>query len=232
MKRLLSVLLIVAITANVYADDNTSTSSKNDNSASFFIAMSATYNMLNAKTTVEKQTDNTDMHGFTFAPIMLHLPFTNHFVSFFGVQYQLGIAKTEKYGIKTTGYEHDIKVPFKLGYSTDFGKNNTFSIFAGPSFLFCVSEKAEIKYGSYTNEYDYISGKYKVYKNGSYKEGQSDDYKTMNVFDLQLGLGALLRFGGFGLRLEYDWGVLNRYKKSADATSHVGQLTAGLFVAF
>lgn len=231
MKKLLSILLIVAITANVYADDNTSASSKDENSASFFTAISATYSMLNAKTTVDNKTDNNDMHGITFGP-MFHVPFTNHFVSFFGFQYQFGIAKIEKYGIMTTGVEHDIKVPFKLGYSLDFGENNQFSIFAGPSFLFCVSEKAEIKYGSYTNEYDYISGKYKVYNKGSHKEGKSDDYKTMNVFDLQLGLGALLRFGSFGLRVEYDWGMLNRYKESADVKSNVGQLTAGLFVSF
>lgn len=65
--------MIIAIAVNVYADDNTLASSKDDNSASFFTTVSATYSRLNAKTTVDKKTE-TLRNSTVVASHLLRMP--------------------------------------------------------------------------------------------------------------------------------------------------------------
>ena len=128
---------------------------------------------------------------------------------------------------------HDIKVPLKLAFSMAFGKNSVFSIHVGPSLDFMVSTQMNY-YKDYKNyEYfDMVAGKDVTRENGELtKETQSDDAKILGWFDIPLGVGAAINFGRFGLRFDYEWGMINRCLNK-EYTWKADQLTAGIYITF
>ncbi len=128
-------------------------------------------------------------------------------------------------------FNHNIIVPLKFGYSITFDGTSCFTVYAGPSLNFVVSTMHNLRISSDNYQYtDFVSGKHIVKNNGEKKTTTSQDFKRMGWFDIPMGLGAVVRFGRYGLHFEYEWGLVDRWKESGKFRSD--QLTAGLVFAF
>lgn len=131
-------------------------------------------------------------------------------------------------------FNHNIIVPIKFGYSFKFGGSSSFSIYGGPSLNFIVSTMENY----YRNKDNYIYndlvlGNRVTRLNGDRHSEHSSDYKYMGWFDIPMGLGAVVKFGRFGLHFEYEWGLVDRWRdKGTDGKFTADQLTAGLVIAF
>lgn len=101
---------------------------------------------------------------------------------------------------------HYLNVPIDLKYAYNF--NDDFGLFAvaGPKFVIGVAGK----------------------------EDSLDLYKDdgMNRFDIQLGLGAGVRYKRVSLELGYDWGMLNLVDTGDDSTFKRDQFNLTLGLAF
>lgn len=128
-------------------------------------------------------------------------------------------------------FNHNIIVPIKFGFSMPFGGTSSFTVYGGPSLNFNVAthQTFELNSKNYLF-YDYVNGRITEKINGSKHTDKSSDFKEMKWFDIPLGLGAVVKFGRFGLRFEYEWGLVNRMKHEGKFRSD--QLTAGILISF
>ncbi|MCQ2344922.1 MAG: hypothetical protein MJ002_08455 [Paludibacteraceae bacterium] len=128
-------------------------------------------------------------------------------------------------------FNHNLIVPIKFGYSFKFGGTSCFTAFAGPSLNFLVSTMENLRVNRNNYIYtDYVNGKHTVKTEGSKTTETSSDHKRMTWFDIPMGLGAVVKFGRFGIHFEYEWGLCDRWKNSGKFRTD--QMTAGLVISF
>ncbi len=130
-----------------------------------------------------------------------------------GLQYQFTMNKTEDDDADTYLMSHNLRVPVKFGFTTPFAGNWSFTVFGGPSLDFNVAMIGKTKYdnGDY-DQYDYVNGVHKFDKEGYSDSESDDDYKQFKCFDIPLGIGAIVKYKNFGMKFEYEWGMINRLK--------------------
>lgn len=157
-----------------------------------------------------------------------------------GVQYQFTArindkVNLERFGLPLDGkvmyFNHNLIVPVKFGYSFKFGGSSSFTVYGGPSLNFIVSTMESAYVNGDNNTYnDWVSGKYVTKISGEKIKGKDSDHKKMGWFDIPMGVGAVVKFGRYGLHFEYEWGLVDRWK--GDGKFRADQLTAGLVFAF
>lgn len=131
-------------------------------------------------------------------------------------------------------FNHNLIVPIKFGYSFKFGGTGCFSIYGGPSLNFIVSTMEHFYVNSDNYLYtDWVNGRYIKELGGHKQSGKESDLKQMGWFDIPLGVGAVVKFGRYGLHFEYEWGMVDRWlDKDIKGKYRADQLTAGLIVSF
>lgn len=173
------------------------------------------------------------MNGFN-AGFMMQNKLYKNLVLLWGLEYQFAMSKEKEDGTTDKWMNHNIKVPLRFGFSMPFAKKSSATIFFGPSFDFNVATVRKREYGGGNYEQtDYVNGKYKsdIKIKGEKESKSGSKYKTMKLFDLPLGIGIIYKYSHLGIKLQYEWGLLNRskidnYKFKAD------QLTVGLIFSF
>lgn len=126
--------------------------------------------------------------------------------------------------------EHFMNIPIDIKYAYSFNDNFAVYGFAGPKFAIGLASISKLTADGVTGTYNNYTGKTKVSGGGgSASGGGDDDSGQYSRFDLQLGFGAGVQFRAFSFELGYDWGLVNRLKKSvADgATIKRGQFVMG-----
>ena len=200
-----------------------------------FTGFSLTYNYMDVKTSCKFESvsgfnDNFMLHGFS-AGFIAHQQLVSFLYLTTGVHYQFAMKQENVTGGDFGVYNHNLKVPIKLAFSMAFGKKSGFSIHAGPSLDFMVSTQADYYYDRDNYAYtDMVSGR-TVTRVAGYKTTATVS-KTLGWFDIPLGVGATLNFGNFGLRFDYEWGMINRSLDTNSYSWKADQLTAGLFFIF
>ncbi|MCQ2338510.1 MAG: PorT family protein [Paludibacteraceae bacterium] len=154
-----------------------------------------------------------------------------------GLQYQFTMAKSENDDADSYLMSHNLRVPVKFGFTTPFAGNWSFTVFGGPSLDFNVAmiEKMKLDNGDY-NQYDFVNGVHK-YDIEGYSDSETDDeFKKLNCFDVPLGIGTIVKYKNFGMKFEYEWGMINRLKDSDDDEEDLkyktDQFSIGFFYTF
>jgi len=178
-------------------------------------------------------------HGFN-AGFVYQQPIYRWFVLVTGFQYQFTMASRDVNDLRAFGlpglgevnfYNHNLIVPFKLGFSFMFLGLCSFSIYAGPSLDFLVS--TQMNYycnGSNNLTNDLVNGVKTATIDGDITSNRSVQNKQMDWFDVPVGIGFMTSFSSFGIRFEYEWGMLDRWKGGGQFMSD--QLTAGIVILF
>lgn len=162
-----------------------------------------------------------------------------------GLQYQFTMNKTEDSSFEMFDYmlygdvymmSHNLRVPVKFGFSTPFAGNWSFTVFGGPSLDFNVAYigKTKNEDGDY-HQFDLINGVHKYDVNGNSDSESDDDYKQLNCFDIPLGIGTIVKYKNFGMKFEYEWGMINRYHDHDDDDDDkykTDQFSIGFFYTF
>ena len=118
--------------------------------------------------------------------------------------------------LKTTA--HRVDVPVRLAAGFPLGNTVKLYVFGGPNFDFGIAQSisGDLNIGGTD-----IGGEIKnIYENKDYSR-----------FDLQMGAGAGVQFGKLGVRVSYDWGMLDRYKPETSEWKN-NDLKASLVFSF
>jgi len=155
-----------------------------------------------------------------------------------GFQYQYAMASDDVndfagFGLPGKGemsfYNHNLIIPVKLGFSLTFGGIGSLSLYGGPSLNFLVSTQTDYYYnGNYRSNTDLVNGVNISRINGDKTTTRSSEYKNMGWFDIPVGIGLMATYDRFGIRFEYEWGMIDRWKGGGKFKSD--QLTAGLII--
>lgn len=171
------------------------------------------------------------MNGFN-AGFMMQNKLYKNLVLLWGLEYQFTMSKEKEDGITDKWMNHNIKVPLRFGFSMPFAKKSSATIFFGPSFDFNVATVRKREYGGGDYEQvDYVNGKYKYDMEGEKDSGSDSDLKQMKFFDVPLGIGVIYKYSHLGIKLQYEWGLVNRSKED-DYKFKADQFTVGLFFSF
>lgn len=154
-----------------------------------------------------------------------------------GLQYQFTMNKEEDDDVDSYLMSHNLRVPVKFGFTTPFAGNWSFTVFGGPSLDFNVAMIDKTKYddGDYV-QIDWVNGVHKYDIRGDSDSESDDDYKQLNCFDIPLGIGTIVKYKNFGMKFEYEWGMINRLKDkdaySEDIKYKTDQFSIGFFYTF
>ncbi|VBB48035.1 conserved exported hypothetical protein [uncultured Paludibacter sp.] len=120
---------------------------------------------------------------------------------------------------------HRLDLPVRLTVSFPLSPGISAFVAGGPNFNYAFSQSVD----KFTNYFDSASGvsEGKNIYTAEYESGK----KTYAPFDVQLGLGAGLKFNNAGIRVTYDWGVLDRDNRD-DSKWTNNDLKVGLFYNF
>lgn len=186
--------------------------------------------------------DLPNLNGFN-AGFMAQNRMYKNIVMLWGIEYQFGYCNDNETG---KWMNHNLKIPVRIGFSVPFATTHSATVFFGPSFDFNVSTVNKFKGREFNDKgylykesgtIDFVSGKYDVSYSGKTGSGNSsgkdDSYKALKVFDIPLGLGAMYKYKNFGIRLQYEWGLVNRAKGEwSDYKIKADQFTIGVFFSF
>jgi len=178
------------------------------NDAESYTAVAVDYSFQNITSGIDSHTETELHNGFNIG-YFFHRPLTSHFLLLTGLHYQFTI-KTQS---SKSFMNHDLKIPLKLGYSMKMSKSSSFSVYAGPSLDFNVSTQNREHRTGYDVTTDVVNGTVKGEVNGKKVSSSSDKNKYLGFFDIPVGLGVAFKFSMFGIRIEYEWGLVNRYTK-------------------
>lgn len=168
------------------------------------------------------------MNGFNVGFLMQNRMYKN-LVLLWGLEYQFAMSKDKEDGETDKWMNHNIKVPLRFGFSMPFAKKSSVTVFFGPSFDFNVATIFRWEYYGDYGEHDLVNGKYK-YKHDGEKGSESAD-KIFGFFDVPLGIGVMYKYNHFGIRLQHEWGLVNRSKED-EVEYKADQFTVGLFFSF
>ncbi len=147
----------------------------------------------------------------------------------YGLLYNYLSKKSEGTIVGITGTStttaHRLDIPFRVAASFPFGNGINAFVFAGPNFNFGLMQKTEGSadfwgIGSASSGGDNI-----------YTLKMSGDKKLYSPFDLQLGVGGGIQFNNFGVKVGYDWGMLDR-NNSDNFVWKNNDLKVGVFYNF
>ena len=110
---------------------------------------------------------------------------------------------------KATSTSHSLDIPLRAQVAFPISTGMNVFLLAGPNFNIGLAHK--VSGGGESADL--------------YKEAVGD----YSRFDVQLGVGAGLKYNNMGLRFSYDFGLMNRVK---DVSSKVSDLKIGLFYNF
>ena len=158
---------------------------------------------------------------------MMNVPISDGFSFVPGVRYIYGTNSGNKnftfsedfvLGGSGTVKEHSIAVPLNLQFTANVGENSKFFIFAGPTFSYGLSYKANLsaKVGNVS-----VGGDVNLYGN----------LVKMNRTDVFVGGGVGAQFGLIQVKVAYDYGVLDRFDYEKFG-AHSKQLRVGVAYLF
>ncbi len=124
----------------------------------------------------------------------------------------------------STTTAHRLDLPVRVAASFPLTSELNAFVFGGPNFNFGLSQKND-------GTADFWGlGSLDVESENIYKIEMSDGKKLISPFDLQLGLGGGLQYKNMGVRVSYDWGMLDR--NNSDNIWKNNDLKVGLFYNF
>ena len=139
---------------------------------------------------------------------------------------------------KNTYSDYFLAVPihFKLGFNIIPDRMLRLYVFAGPTFeiglksadKLSIAEIGEISYNYYTGKFSSSSDEITDIVASS---GLFPDQKVYGRFDVMVGGGVgiqVIRF--LDIKVGYDYGLVNRYRKEMDKTANRGQFYVGVGV--
>lgn len=135
----------------------------------------------------------------------------------YGILYNYLTASGSFYGITGTETKHTLDVPVRIAATFPLTNNGLSAfVFGGPNFYFGIADNIKVSgYG--------VSSTTDLY-------GNDEDGKYPR-FDIQLGVGAGLKYNNVGVKAGYDWGMFNR-EKDADPAVKANTLKISLFFEF
>ncbi len=125
----------------------------------------------------------------------------------------------------STTTAHRLDIPFRVAASFPLTSELSAFVFGGPNFNFALSQKTEGTADWWGLGTSYVEGE------NIYKSEMSDGKKLYSPFDLQLGVGGGLQFNNMGVRVSYDWGMLDR-NNSDNVVWKNNDLKVGVFYNF
>ena len=104
--------------------------------------------------------------------------------------------------IKSTTIAHKLDLPVRLAASFPMSNGLGLFIFGGPNFNYALSQKTNTT----------TSGLVEATVEGDnmYNDEMTDGKKRYSPFDLQLGVGAGIKYKTISLKASYDWGMIDR----------------------
>lgn len=109
---------------------------------------------------------------------------------------------------------HSLDIPVRLAATFPLSSGISAFVFGGPNFNIGLADNITT-----------------TVNNSSSTNNLYEKNKDYSRFDLQLGLGAGLKYNNMGVRVSYDFGMLNRVKDSNPAYKF-NDLKVGLFYNF
>lgn len=107
-----------------------------------------------------------------------------------------------KTGAVVNGTSHQIDIPVRLAATFPLASGISAYVFGGPNFNIGVAANTSTKI--------YLAG----VASDPVKANLYDD-DNLSRFNLQLGVGAGLKYNNMGVKFSYDWGMLDMYKSDA-----------------
>lgn len=146
----------------------------------------------------------------------------------YGLLYNYFTKKTEgsigAFTGSATTTAHRFDIPFRIAASFPLSGNVSAFLFGGPNFNFGISQKTD----GAAELFGFGTG----YEGTNiYKTTLPDGSKRYSPFDLQLGVGGGLQYNNFGVKVGYDWGMLDRDNSDAGIWKN-NDLKVGLFYNF
>lgn len=108
---------------------------------------------------------------------------------------------------------HQLDIPVRVAATFPLSSGVSAFAFAGPNFNIGLADNLKVAVNSKSTTTS-------LYENENHSR-----------FNLQLGLGGGFQYNNMGLKVSYDFGLLNMYK-NADPAVRVNGLKAGLFYNF
>lgn len=104
--------------------------------------------------------------------------------------------------ITATTNTHSLDLPLRVAYTMPLDSKLSVFGFAGPNFNYYLSNKTNIK----------TTGIFDTTTEGEniYNQENGDGKKYYSPFDIQLGIGAGVKYNNISIRVSYDWGMLDR----------------------
>ena len=138
----------------------------------------------------------------------------------YGLLYNYLTKKNESFATTKTTTAHRIDLPVRVAASFPFGNGISAFVYGGPNFNFGLSQNSNFGVGSIS-----------AYGKNIYTLKKSDDKSLYSPFDLQLGVGGGIQYNNFGVKVGYDWGMLDR-DNSDNFVWKNNDLKVGLFFNF
>lgn len=208
--------------------------SKNPRTSSFVLRDAENWASFTINYSYYKPKEDADwmetMNGFNAGFLMQNKLYKN-LVLLWGVEYQFAMSKDKDDDETDEWMNHNLKVPLRFGFSMPFAKKSSVTVFFGPSFDFNVATINKYEEDGFKIEVDYVNGKYKFQERGETESGSDDEFKKVKFFDVPLGIGVMYKYNHFGIRLQHEWGLVNRSKED-DYKIKADQFTVGLFFSF
>lgn len=114
-----------------------------------------------------------------------------------------------------------VDLPVRFKYTAPVAEDLYAEVFAGPNLNFAISKKTNVEQVADGAVVDNLT----VYGDNIYA---TKDYQ---IFDLQFGAGAGIRYLNFKLSAEYNWGIFNRTLKD-NKTFRANDIKVGLAYYF
>ena len=185
---------------------------------SFGIASAQTGLGVQAGYSMHKSTekDSKALNGFHVGPTY-ELGIQGPISMQYGLLYNFATYSETTASVKSSITSHSLDIPVRVAATFPLSSGVSAFVFGGPNFNIGLANN---------------------FKDGDLSKDLYKDHELLGVtikgqsrFDLQLGLGAGLKYNNMGLRVSYDFGMLNRIK-DADPAYKFNDLKVGLFYNF
>ncbi len=162
---------------------------------------------------------NSSLSGFHVGPTF-NLGIQGPISLQYGLLYNYLTTKNDYWGLaNATTTAHRLDLPVRVAASFGIGNGLSAFVFGGPNFNFGLSQTTKVE-----------SGIGSVEASNIYSREMSDGKKLYSPFDVQLGVGGGLQYNNFGVKVGYDWGMLDR--DNSNGVWKNNDLKVGLFYNF
>lgn len=165
------------------------------------------------------------LNGLHFGPV-LNLNINEMFGFQTGLLYNYYNSKVVSYKVLQNWKQANITlqgvdIPFRFKYTAPVAEDLYAEVFAGPNVNLAISKTTDTQY--------VVNGS--VSDNLTEKGDNIYATKDYQIFDLQFGAGAGIRYLNFKLSTEYNWGIFNRTLKD-NKTFRANDIKVGLAYYF